>query len=628
MRIIRTTDPRPSDTLGQLALYNGFDCLSLPEILPQLTAELDDNKTATYQFEMALQAPLLEMEFNGCLVDTNERHRLTLEYGQEKRRIDGYLHELCNAVGYYDYYKALAVKQYSLATEIPVESLPQTWEQWLAIELSERKAWKKQGEEALVAFQKALKDTDEPFNSSSSDQKITLFYHFFGSPNNESAFSPQSKMGKLFAIAEPPWLKTKGIVVCKTRKPNGDYSPSTDRECLEKITEKALDTDQDHAYYWAQPFVSCCLHLADLNKTLQFLKCRLEDGLFRSTFKIGPETGRLASSKNHQNFGWNAQNVAPKNRKIFTVKNGHKLAAVDYEQIESRMVAAICYTLFGSTAYLHATESGDLHSLACSMVWDDLPWPSDFNLTWLAKHGPFPKDMVKAAKKIANEEFYRDKSRRDVSKTLGHGSNYLGKPPHMAKQSHIPFELVQHYQSVYFAVFPEIKQWHNWTIEQLMVKQELTTPIFGRTRQFFGKPSDDATVREGVAYCPQSMAADLTNSALLRLHQESRCGDLPINIFLQKHDEIGFRFKEGTEQIVLPRVKHIMEQHYTLTNPEGKTRDWHVPAEVLVGWNLGHRQDYKDGKKLATPINPDGLVEYPDKRTRKHNPFDIMQAQL
>lgn len=628
MRIIKTTSPRPTDVLGRLALYNGFDCLTLPEILDQLRPELDHNKLATYRFEIDLQAALLEMEFNGTHVDIPKRKELLLDYKKEKRRIDSHLHRLCTEIGYYSYYKKIAVRRYHLATGIPESDLPILWSEWLALDLHTRKAWKQINPEALTYFQKELKETDKPFNSNSSDKKMLLFYHFFGSPNNTAYFNPSSTIGRAFTITDPPWLKTKGIPVYKGRKPSGEYGPSTNRECMEKIEKRTFDANESDAAYWAQPFISACLYLADLNKTLQFLNCKLEHGIFRSTFKIGPETGRLASSKNHQGYGWNGQNVASKNRIIFTVPMGWKLVACDYEQIESRMVAALCYILFGSTAYLYATESGDLHSLACSLVWDNLPWPADFNLKWLAAHGPFPKDMIKAAKRIAGQEFYRGKSRRDVSKTLGHAANYLGKPKEISKRAHIPLDNTIHYYDVYFSAFPEIKQWHNWTIEQLMVEQQLTTPIFNRTRQFFGRPSDDATIREGVAYCPQSMAADLVDRALIALHNHHVAGTFPAEAMVQKHDELIYRFKEGNENLVLPIIKEEMERHYTITSPDGTDRDWYIPIETLVGWNLGFRQDWKAGKKLSEPINPDGLMEYPDNRTRQRNPFDIMEIRL
>lgn len=623
VRIIKTTEPRPTDILGQLALYNGFDCLSLPEIMPQLLSEMEPCQRAIYDFEMEMQAPLLEMEFNGSLVDIPKRQELTFIYRRKQLEIEKTLHTFCKAIGYYDYYKELAVKQYSDATNIDRASLPRTWAEWLALPIWLRKEWKKISEQALEVYQKQLKETDKPFNANSVKQKLQLFYHFFGSPNNSANFAPETNIGKLFEVVEPPWQKTRGINVYKSRGQNGEYSPSTDRGCLEKIQKRADASDNRDASYWAQPFISCCLAIADYTKTLGFLKCKLEDGIFRSTFSISTKTGRMASRSNSQGYGWNAQNISPPLRVILIAPEGYKVGACDYEQIESRNVGAICYTLFGAVAYLNAGESGDLHSLACSMVWDNLPWPSDFTLSWLEKHGPFPPDMIRAAKKIAGQEFYRGKSRRDVSKTLGHGSNYLGQPFQMAKHSHIDIKLVEHYQQVYFEAFPEIQQWHNHTIEQVQVYQEITTiPPFNRKRQCFGRPSDDSVIREMVAYAPQSMAADYTNRALLNIHKEVLTGKLPLKLFLQKHDEIGFHYQPEDEQLVLARVCDIMEQPYTLTDPSGNTREWKIPVEAQVGWSLGHKG--RDGS------NPDGLIVYQgtDERTRVKNPFNLLELIL
>jgi hypothetical protein len=247
------------------------------------------------------------------------------------------------------------------------------------------------------------------------------------------------------------------------------------------------------------------------------------------------------------------------------------------------------------------------------VVHNHLGWPEDFTIDWTIKHGPFPKDMIKAAKAIARKELYRGKSYRDGSKTLGHGTNYWGKPLNMAKQSHIPLALVQHYQEVYFDLFPEIRQWHNWIIEQIQVHGEYHT-IFGRPRRFFGRPSDDATIREAIAHDGQSPAADYTNRGMRRIHQASLDGTLPAELFLQKHDELGVRYRESDEPLVTTIMRDLMEEHFTLTAPDGSQRDWYVPAEMLVGWNLGHRSDK----------NPDGLVVYRglDDRRRQHNPWN------
>lgn len=617
MKILHTEQLNPAllSPKEQLALYSGMDVLCLPEIYSQLYPLLSPAKRTTYEFEMELQAPLLEMSFQGIPVDTNKRDQLIREHEAELVIVNSHLHKLCEAIGYYDYYIARAVTVFS--SYVQLDFYPKSWNDWLFLPIQLRREIKKAAPDALVEYHKALREFSKPFNGNSPTQKLRLFYDFFGRPDNVNA-------NQIFL---PAWNKAHGIAEHKTRNIHGEYTPAVDREALEKIETRAKDNNPADAHFWAYPFVKCCLEIADLTKTLGFLRCKLEKGYFRASFGAVTETGRLASRENAQGYGSNAQNITPRLRIILTSPTGYKSSTPDYEQIESRNVGAICYVLFGSTAYLNATECGDLHTLVCSMVWDDMGWPADFTLDQLEKHGPFPKDLVKAAKTIANQNFYRIWSYRDAVKRLGHGSNYRGKPPHMAKMTHIPVKLVDHFQSVYFERFPEIPQYHRWVAEQLQTKGEITTIIFNRCRKFFGRPNDDSTIRVAIAYSPQSMAADYTNHALLDLLKSN----LPMQIFLQKHDEVGVRYKESDEQLVVPAVCKIMEKHYTLTAPDGRTRDWFVPAEPQVGWNLGYRKDKdEDGNPLPAPINPDGLIKYSgrDDRTRQENPFDFMMRRL
>jgi DNA polymerase I-like protein with 3'-5' exonuclease and polymerase domains len=209
-----------------------------------------------------------------------------------------------------------------------------------------------------------------------------------------------------------------------------------------------------------------------------------------------------------------------------------------------------------------------------------------------------------------------------MSKRLGHGSNYFGKPVHMAKQTHIELFLVQHFQSAYFAAFPELPQWHQWVITQLQTTSIITT-FLGRKRRFFGRPTDEATWREAIAYEPQSVATgDYTDRALLdcvkeqyRLKQE--LGFFPYEMFLQKHDELCAAYLEPYEDLTLSTIKENMEQHITLTDPAGNTRDWYIPTDILTGWNLGYRTD----------SNPDGLApaSLPRTRTKLPNQFFDMR---
>jgi len=614
MRIINTAKDNPAilDVMGRLAFYSGMDNLTLFEIRDGLANLMDETRWATYRFEMELQAALLEMSFNGIPVDQAVRNDLRREFTSTVLDLTAFLNEMLEAIGYFDYYTRMGVHEFSVVSGLPLDSLPRSWDEWKERPI----AWRREvkliaGEQALKDYHKALK-ANEAFNPNSPAQKLRLFYHFFGIDTNSTA-EPY--------FYQPHWLKTYGIKEYKSRKTDGTYGPSADREALEKVIG-AFSKGPKYAAHYATPFALVCLTIADLTKSLGFLNCRLEDGMFRCSFGSTTETGRLASRANAMGIGSNGQNITPKLRHILSVQKGWKLSAPDYGQIESRIVAAICYRLFGLKNYIAGTECGDLHSLAASMVWDDLPWPKDFTIEWAIKHGAFPKDLLNAAKKVASAEFYRGKSRRDVSKTLGHGTSYMGKPPQMSKHSHIDVGLIVHYQDVFFEVFPEMRMWHDWVAEQVQTKGEITT-MLGRSRRFFGRPNDDSTLREAVAYKPQSVAADYTNAALLRILKAYLYGvdsvredlvpealhifeskfpkSLPVKIFLQKHDELGYRYPQQHEEDVNLIVTSLMEKHIQIVSPDGKPRDWYVPVEMESGWNLGFR----------SKTNPNG-VGHPD----------------
>ena len=590
MQIINTSTTVSSTTLDKLALYSGLDVLTLFEIKDGLIPLMDPNRLAVYNFEMELQAPLLSMSFVGIPVDESARREMVTQFTQEQTHLTTLINRMLQAIGYFDYYREMAVKEFS--TYVDYTPLPLTWDEWLQLPIGTRRVLKEAAPEALVKFQKALKEYSEPFNPVSPSQKLKLFYHFFGSPANTTA-------DPYFFL--PPWLKTYGIPEYKSRNVKGEYTPAVDREALEKIIKAA--GDEKLAATVAAPFAHVCLAISDLSKSLGFLNCKLEKGLFKASFGAVTETGRLASRQNAQGFGSNAQNVTPKLRHIFIAPPGEKFVVCDYAQIESRIVAAICFRLFGLENYIAATESGDLHSLAASMVWPDLAWPQDFTIEWCIKHGAFPKDLLKAAKKLASAPFYRGKSRRDVSKTLGHGTSYCGKPPQMSKHSHIEVKLIEHYQEVFFSAFPEIAKWHRWVAEQVQTVGEITT-MLGRTRRFFGRPNDDSTIREAVAYEPQSVAADYCNRALVRLHNMGT--KFPAVIRLSKHDELVVSCKEADEELVLDIMREQMEERIALIAPNGKRREWFVPAEAESGWNLGRK----------SPENPNGISHPLDGRVR------------
>ena len=352
---------------------------------------------------------------------------------------------------------------------------------------------------------------------------------------------------------------------------------SMDRETLEKL----------QAYFHAMPIIECILLIRDLEKQKSVLLTEVDpDGRMRTSYNIaGTETGRWSSSANAYGTGTNLQNIARKLRKMFVADPGWKLCGIDLEQAESREVGWLCGTLFNEWNYLDACEAADLHTLTCKLIWRELPWT----------------DNAKTNRKIADQLFYREFSYRDLAKRGSHGSNYYGTPFTMARHLKVPTKLMEDFQKSYFAAFPGIPKWHRWTAQQLQTAQVLTTP-FGRTRHFFGRPNDDATLREAIAFSPQSSTGDRMNLGLWRIWKELGTA---VQILAQVHDAVYFQYREVDEAAVVARALELIR--VTLTHG---SRSMTIPGEAKTGWNWG---DW-DAK-----LNPNGLKKYkgpPDDRSR------------
>lgn len=199
--------------------------------------------------------------------------------------------------------------------------------------------------------------------------------------------------------------------------------------------------------------------------------------------------------------------------------------------------------------------------------------------------------------------------RRNGRISITGNSNYLGSPFTMARHLKVPTKLMEDFQGAYFGAYPGIPQWHRWTAEQLQITQTLVTP-FGRTRRFFGRPNDDATLREAVAYVPQSATADRLNLGLFRIwkHMGNR-----VRLLTQLHDAVYFEYREDdNEAEVIAQALELID--IPLFAPSG--RRFSVPGEAKVGWNWGPGSDPRRGWH-----NPDGLMKFKGHDPRVRTPL-------
>lgn len=389
----------------------------------------------------------------------------------------------------------------------------------------------------------------------------------------------------------------------------GQRRVSVNREALEK-----LDT-----YLYARPLVGIILTIREIEKQIQVLETEIDrDGRMRCSYNIaGTETGRASSSESVWGTGSNLQNIQPSLRFAFVADPGYKLCQIDLEQVEARDVGFIEGCLFNDWKFLDACESGDLHTNNAKLVWKELPWTGE----------------PVADRKIAERQFYREFSYRDMSKRGGHLSNYSGTAWTASRALKVPIGVMEEFQARYCRgrtagakgpaiepAFPAHTAYWQWCAEQIQTVGHITTP-FGRKRHFFGRSDTGETLREAIAFMPQSTTADRTNLGLWRVWKYLGRND--VQILGQCHDSIAFQYKESAdEQTIVQKALKLIQVE--LVAPNG--RKYVVPGEAKIGWNWGVQITQRDideakakGKK-SWRLNLDGLVKFkigkPDTRVR------------
>jgi DNA polymerase I-like protein with 3'-5' exonuclease and polymerase domains len=353
--------------------------------------------------------------------------------------------------------------------------------------------------------------------------------------------------------------------------------PTVDRRALEKM----------NTYIIARPIIQHLLMMRELGKKIGVLKTEIDpDGRIRSSINIAAtDTGRFSSSFSAFGTGGNLQNIEESLRSIFIADPGYKFAKCDAKSGESFIVGALEWNLFGDDKYLNACETGDPHTAVARICWPDMPWTGDLK-----------KDKAIADNKDA--PFYRHHTHRQTTKKIGHASNYGGKPPTIAEQTGMPIEIVIAFQPRYFQAFPAHLAWQEW-VRQTIATKGVITNLTGRKRWFWGRRTDDDTVRAAIAYDPQGSLADIVNTALLNIWRKNY-----VTIVAQDHDALTFMYPEHLEDELIPRIMQDLIVRVPLANG----RELAIPYDCKTGWNRG---DYDER------TNPEGLKDYTGTEKRK-----------
>ncbi|MDE1163184.1 MAG: DNA polymerase I [Acidobacteriaceae bacterium] len=318
-----------------------------------------------------------------------------------------------------------------------------------------------------------------------------------------------------------------------------------------KVISTAQDILEDLAEHHEVPaFVLEHRQLQKLKSTYLDQLPLLADGNSRihTTFnQVGTATGRLSSTNpNLQNIPIRTA-VGREIRAAFVPSPGNTLLAVDYSQIELRLMAHFSQ----DPLLLDAYRTGkDIHTLTAAEVFEVDPATMD-------------------------------KETRARAKAVNFGIVYGISPFGLAAQLGIDQKTAREYIEKYFDRYKGVATFIQRTIEETRKTQSVKT-AFGRVRPIpdihSRNPNQRGFAERTAVNTPlQGTAADLIKIAMIRIDAELARRNLSARMTLQVHDELLFDVPDAEVEEVSVLVKDLMESAASFTVP--------IVAEVGRGAN-------------------------------------------
>ena len=252
-----------------------------------------------------------------------------------------------------------------------------------------------------------------------------------------------------------------------------------------------------------------------------------DTGRVHTSYSIaGASTGRLASTDpNLQNIPIRSEE-GRRIREAFVAEPGKALVALDYSQIELRILAHIA----NIPELKQAFQDGiDIHALTASEMFG-----------------------------VPLDEMTSDVRRQ--AKAINFGVIYGISGFGLARNLRIPRTEAQGFIDRYFERFPGIRTYMNDT-KAFAKEHGFVQTLFGRkihTPEISAKGPRAGFAQRAAINAPiQGTAADVIRRAMIRMPDAIK--DLPATMLLQVHDELLFEVEKGAEDDLIAAARQVME---------------------------------------------------------------------
>ncbi|MDX1600584.1 MAG: DNA polymerase I [Anaerolineales bacterium] len=318
----------------------------------------------------------------------------------------------------------------------------------------------------------------------------------------------------------------------------------------------------------SHPIVQLVLEHRELAKLKSTYAEALRDQVNRETGRVhtsynqtGSVTGRLASSEpNLQNIPIRTE-LGRQIRKAFVAEEDNVLLAVDYSQIELRIVAHISQDQTMLQAF---AEDQDIHATTAATV-----------------NGVELSDVTAEMRRQA----------KAVNFGLLYGMSAYG----LTRSTELTLAEAEDFVEAYFERFPGVQRYLEETREQARQDGYVET-LLGRRRYFpqlkeggppVSQPARARAEREAINAPIQGSAADIIKLAMLRLPDALQDAELNARMLLQVHDELVLEVSRAELEASHELISDVMQSAYELDVPlktEAKYgRDWYDMEELPAG---------------------------------------------
>jgi DNA polymerase-1 len=273
--------------------------------------------------------------------------------------------------------------------------------------------------------------------------------------------------------------------------------------------------------------------------------------------QTGSVTGRLASTDpNLQNIPIRTE-LGRKVRHAFVAAPGHQLLAVDYSQVELRIVAHMSgdknmIQAFKDDQDIHATTAAAVYEVALDQVTSDM---------------------------------------RRHAKAINFGLIYGMSAFGLTRTTDLTLAESQNFVEAYWAQFPSVKGFLDG-LQEGALKDEYVETLLGRRRYFHGLSTQSnqlvrsRQLRESINAPVQGTAADIMKLAMLRVPEALSNAKMGTKVLLQVHDELVLESPDDELQAAAALVKQEMSAAYTLKVP--------LKTDARGGVNWGKMTDIGD----------------------------------